>query len=486
MPVKLIDTPAAMTDLFAAMMPDVATALGRAASVAADRGCGLWLIGGAVRDLLRGVALDRDIDLAVEGDAVALAAALAEALGGRVLASHSAFGTATLIIPRTDAKTGKLTLDLAGTRVEEYPQPAALPVVRPASIAEDLSRRDFSVNAIAVALLAAGGSLRAGALLDPFGGRADLAARRLRLLYPASLRDDPTRLLRGLRLASRLDLHPDEATSAQIAEALERGYLGLLTPERVLGELCLALDEPQPDAVLALADTWGATPQIAPSLAWSEAMAARFVRSREASVWIAKDADAGERHEHEAAKGAKGVWIAKDADAGERHEHEAAKGAKVEVEVGRLSAISYRLSAIHAGLLCYDLSAADLAGLAGRYPLPAPFARLLQEIPVAREIAPRLSANMRPSQIDLLLRSLSEAIISVLHYAERGPTSQIAARYLREIRPARAPLDGRDMQRLGVAPGPMIGRLLNDLRAAQLDGEVTTREQAEGWVRERL
>jgi tRNA nucleotidyltransferase (CCA-adding enzyme) len=418
-----------------------------------------------VRDILRGVALDRDIDLAVEGDAVALASALAEALGGRVLASHSAFGTATLTIPRADAKTGELTLDLARTRVEEYPQPAALPVVRPASIADDLGRRDFSVNAIAVELLAAGGDLRAGTLLDPFGGRADLAARRLRLLHPASLRDDPTRLLRGLRLASRLNLHPDEATSAQIAEALERGYLGLLTPERVLGELCLALDEPQPDAALALADSWGATPQIAPGLAWSEAMAARFARSRE-----------------------QGVWIAKDADAGERHEHEAAKGAKVEVEegVGRLSAIGYRLSAIHAGLLCYDLSAADLARFARRYPLPAPFARLLPEIPVAREIAPRLSADLRPSQIDLLLRSLSEAMISVLHYAERGPASQIVARYLREIRPARAPLDGRDMQRLGVAPGPMIGRLLNDLRAAQLDGEIATREQAESWVRKRL
>jgi tRNA nucleotidyltransferase (CCA-adding enzyme) len=93
---------------------------------------------------------------------------------------------------------------------------------------------------------------------------------------------------------------------------------------------------------------------------------------------------------------------------------------------------------------------------------------------------------MRPSQIDLLLRSLSETTISVLHYAEIGPPGQIAARYLREIRPARAPLDGRDIQQLGVAPGPMIGRLLDELRAAYLDGEVTTREQAEGWVRERL
>jgi tRNA nucleotidyltransferase (CCA-adding enzyme) len=139
-----------------------------------------------------------------------------------------------------------------------------------------------------------------------------------------------------------------------------------------------------------------------------------------------------------------------------------------------------------AGLLCYDLGAADLAGLAARYPLPTPFARLLQEIPAARGVAGKLGADLRPSQIDRLLRSLSAAMIGVLHYAETEPASKISARYLHTIRPARAPLDGRDMQRLGVAPGPMIGRVLDELRAAHLDGEVTTRAQAESWVRERL
>ena len=270
-----MDAPA---DLFAGIIPDVALILGHAARIASSRRYGLWLIGGAVRDLLRGAALDRDIDLAVEGDAVDLAAAIAEMLGGRVQASHGAFGTATLVIPCAATLAGELTLDLAGTRTESYPQPAALPVVRPAPIADDLRRRDFSLNAIAVELLADDGILRAGALLDPFGGRADLEAGRLRLLHPDSLRDDPTRILRGLRLAARLDLHPDAATAAQIAEALERGYLGMLTPERTLGEICLALDEPRPDAVLALCDAWGVTPQIAPGMVWSAALAARMRR----------------------------------------------------------------------------------------------------------------------------------------------------------------------------------------------------------------
>ncbi len=453
-PVKLTNAPVvAPADLLAGLTPDVAAALGRATAIAARRRLGLWLIGGAVRDLLRGAALDRDIDLAVEGDAVDLAAALAEALGGRVLASHRAFGTATLGIPRAAAGSGELTLDLAGTRAEEYPQPAALPVVRPSDIADDLRRRDFSVNAIAVELLADAGTLRAGILRDPFGGRADLAAGRLRLLHPYSFRDDPTRLLRGLRLASRLDLRPDEATAAQIADALTRGYLRMLSPERALGEICLALDEPRPDAVLALADAWGVTPQVVPGLAWSAALAERFTRRRATEAWSAGGAIRGEP----------------ETTGGDR-----------------LAASGWRLATIDAGLLCYDLGADQLAEIAARYPLPTPFARLLQEIPAARAVARRLNADLRPSQIDLLLRPLSAAGIRVLHCAEIGSAGQIAARYLGEIRPARAPLDGRDIQRLGIAPGPNIGRLLDGLRAAHLDGEVTTRAQAEVWVQAQI
>jgi tRNA nucleotidyltransferase (CCA-adding enzyme) len=270
-------------------------------------------------------------------------------------------------------------------------------------------------------------------MIDPFDGRGDLAARRLRLLHPASLRDDPTRLLRGLRLASRLDMHPDAATAAQIADALAQGYLGLLTPERILGELCLALAEPRPDTALALADTWGVTPQLVPGLAWSDALAERFDRRRGG---------------------------------------------------GALSAIGYQLSAmINAGLLCYDLSAGDLLAIAGRYPLPAPLARLLAELPGARAASGMISAATPPSQIDLLLRPYGQATICVLHYAEAGLPGQAAARYLGEIRPSRPPLDGRDLQRLGVAAGPAIGRLLAALRAAHLDGEIQTREQAEQWVR---
>lgn len=209
-------------ELLARLPHELRALLARAATLADQGGTRLWLVGGVIRDVLLGLPPGRDIDLALEGDVAAIAPALAAALDGELVASHAAFGTAALLLDG-------FAVDLARTRAEHYPRPAALPEVRPASIEVDLARRDFSINAIAVGLRPTG----AGPLLDPFDGRADLRAGLLRLLHPLSLRDDPTRILRGLRLAARLGLQPEPASAAQIAEATERGYLGLLTPERV-------------------------------------------------------------------------------------------------------------------------------------------------------------------------------------------------------------------------------------------------------------
>lgn len=428
-------------DLISGITSGLALALAQAAHIAAAQGAQLWLIGGVVRDLLLGLPLKRDVDLALEGDTLDFSTALATALGGHIQAIHHEFGTATLSIPCANSASGMLTLDIARARIEAYSQPAMLPIVQPASIVEDLRRRDFSVNAIALELLADGNQLRAGDLLDPFGGRDDLAEKRLRLLHAQSLRDDPTRLLRGFRLAARMGLTPDAITTAQIADALAQGYLSMLTPERILGELCLALDEPHPDAALALADAWGVTPQIVPGLAWSEALVERLHR-RQATNDKQQAADDRSR-----------------------------------IAPATLLCV---------GLLCYDMAPAAIVELTRRYPLPAAVSRMLAEISALREVSRTLNPNLRPSQIDSLLRNYSDMSISVLQYAQTEPARQIVARYLNKIRPARPLLDGRDIQELGIAPGPAIGRMLAALRAAYLDGEITTREQAKQWVRARM
>src|SRR5919202_120145 len=188
---------------------------GRPPAVAAlDGEDAVYAVGGAVRDVLLG-RRPHEIDFVGEGDAVAVARRAARRLGGRVTV-HERFGTAT--VEAEDA-----TFDLAGARRERYPEPGMLPEVElGATLAEDLARRDFTVNAIAL-------HLADGELTFHPGAREDLDARRLRVLHDASFRDDPTRLLRLARYAARLGFDVEPHTDALVAAAIAAGALETVT-----------------------------------------------------------------------------------------------------------------------------------------------------------------------------------------------------------------------------------------------------------------
>ena len=190
---------------------------------------GVWVVGGAVRDALLGVQ-PRELDLLVEGDAGAVAHRL-----GMPTAVHERFGTWTV------AGT-----DVATTRHETYAHPGALPeVVLGATVAEDLARRDFTVNALAVRLADGHGEAWPGAL-------EDLAARRLRVLHPRSFEDDPTRLLRMVRYAARLEFRAETHTRELAHAAVASGALSTVSGARVGTEIRLALDEPLPSTLVLL------------------------------------------------------------------------------------------------------------------------------------------------------------------------------------------------------------------------------------------
>jgi tRNA nucleotidyltransferase (CCA-adding enzyme) len=192
---------------------------------------GVHVVGGAVRDALLERA-PRELDLVVEGDALAVARRAAARVGGE-LTAHERFGTATI-------RTGDFAFDLAGARRERYPRPGALPEVElGATLREDLARRDFTVNAMAV-------RLADGALTELEGARADLAAGVLRVLHERSFRDDPTRILRLARYSARLGFEPDPATDALIDPAL----FATVSGDRLGRELRLLLEEPRPAAQL--------------------------------------------------------------------------------------------------------------------------------------------------------------------------------------------------------------------------------------------
>ncbi|HET7573995.1 MAG TPA: hypothetical protein VFJ99_02660 [Solirubrobacterales bacterium] len=195
----------------------------------------VYLVGGAVRDLLLGRP-NADLDLLVDGDA----GALAERLGGS-MSDHDRFGTAKVLVDGVE-------IDLTGARTETYPEPGALPeVVLGASVEEDLERRDFTINAMALPLE---GDPQ---LIDPHGGRADLEAGLLRVLHAGSFVDDPTRALRAARYAARFDLSLEPGTERLLRET----DLGAISGDRLRNELRRLAGEEAGPRGLGLLGDWG-------------------------------------------------------------------------------------------------------------------------------------------------------------------------------------------------------------------------------------
>lgn len=191
----------------------------------------LYLVGGSVRDALLGTTIV-DLDLALEeADAGELALALTRDLGGE-RTRHESFGTASVQLP------GGLVVDLALAREERYARSGALPEVVPSDVRRDLARRDFTVNAIALRL-----APEPPEILDPFGGMRDLERNCLRVLHPLSFTEDPTRILRGARLAARLGFAFDETTASRARDALASGASDAVSSERLRSELDLTLRE---------------------------------------------------------------------------------------------------------------------------------------------------------------------------------------------------------------------------------------------------
>lgn len=192
---------------------------------------GVYLVGGAVRDVLLG-AESFDVDVAVEGNAIGFARALADALGGRYT-PHEKFGTA--VVQYGDGNR----VDVVTARTERYHAPGALPAVEPATIAEDLHRRDFSINAMAVSLQKAD----FGRLVHPFGGRKDLEEGIIRVLHDLSFVDDPTRILRAVRYESRYGFRLDDHSERLARQCIARGLVAEVSPVRLRDELVPLLED---------------------------------------------------------------------------------------------------------------------------------------------------------------------------------------------------------------------------------------------------
>jgi tRNA nucleotidyltransferase (CCA-adding enzyme) len=394
-----------------------------AVAAAAGGVSGLYLVGGAVRDLLLGEP-GFDVDLAVEGDGVAFARRLAHELGGRSHA-HEKFHTAVVI-------AGDLRVDVASARTEHYEYPAALPTVEHSSIRQDLHRRDFTINAMAVSLLPAD----FGVLLDPYGGAGDLEQGVVRVLHNLSLIEDPTRIFRAIRYENRYRFLMDAHTRELARGCVGMGLVGDLSGARVRDELVAILSESEVSHALHRLDELGLAREVHPAL------------------------DCGPQ--------------------------------AVEL-VTRIDGVRARHAA---GLPAWRIRLAALSGAIPADELEAWLERLrvrrrdARIVAAAAVIAPRLleplEAATEPAQIAELLASHPDEV-AVMVAAGDGPAAEAAEFYLERLREVRLEIDGGTLRdELGMEESPRVGELLAELLRRRRNGELGDREQQIAAARELL
>ena len=270
--VMTVASDASPVGIFLNTDPQLAGLLIEVQTLAGESGAAAYLVGGPVRDYLLGLPV-KDLDVSVVGDAPALAARLADAVGGR-LTVHQRFGTATVVVQGA-------TIDLVTARKETYRQPGALPDVQPGDIYDDLARRDFTVNAMALPLTGNNNEP-----VDPHGGRRDLENRVIRTLHPGSFRDDPTRILRAIRYSSRLNFRFADSTLEELGTALAQQAISTISPDRIRHELDRTFDESDPLSALRHAGKLEALNAIHPALSVRHLPGGAADDRRDPSVWL--------------------------------------------------------------------------------------------------------------------------------------------------------------------------------------------------------
>jgi len=365
------------------LSPEVQRLLRMAGEIALEGGHGLYLVGGAVRDLFLG---------------------------------RANFGTAKL-------RHQNLTIDLATCRAETYSHPGALPTVHPGSIADDLSRRDFTINAMAIRL----DPDNFGQLVDPFQGERDLAHKLIRVLHPRSFVDDATRMLRAVRYEQRFDFRLEAATEELLKRDLS--MIHTISGDRIRHELELIFKEARPEKPLR----------------------------RAAELCLLQEI-------HAALKG--NGWIAKA------------------FEQARSTANPPSLG-LYLSLAVHHFSRDEAEDLITSLNIPKATARVIQDTLSLRENLASLEApQLSPSAIYRLLQDYSPTSILAWAIASESPLiRQRLHLYLDRLRYVKSSLNGQDLQNMGLPPGPRMGQMLKALHEAKLDQKAKTRAEEVALVR---
>jgi tRNA nucleotidyltransferase (CCA-adding enzyme) len=430
--------------LLAHALPPALWSMVQVISQAADElGMPLYFVGGLVRDLILGKS-PLDVDMVVEGEAIKLARQLREQHGGEIH-SHERFGTAKWLLdetvwqqiaPRKALTAVPQAIDFVTARTEFYTQPTALPEVERSSIKLDLHRRDFSINTLAIRLDGA----HLGKLLDFYGGRRDLQQGIIRVLHSLSFIDDPTRILRAVRLEQRLGFTIEPRTAELLTAALP--LLDRVTGDRIRHEIQLAMREANPAPIMARLAELGVLAQIHSQLSWSPAHAERFQRLQQ----LLRDPR----------------WQ---------------PALEAETPASALFAL---------WLLPLPLPAQEMTMI--RLKVRKTTRDEVLDLSTLLDQLADLPETARPSAVVAVIRPFRDQTLLTARAAVE-PDSRSAAwldRYQQEWRQVKTATNGRDLLALGLKPGPRIGRILERLLTARLDGEISTDAEEQASLEEIL
>ena len=421
-----------MLSAFLALPPEHLTLLRLVADEAAARGLPAYLVGGVPRDLLLG-RKSTDFDIVVVGNAIPFARALARKHGGRATV-HEKFGTAVWIRPILDdsifdAEKPNIeyrisNIDLISARRETYAHPAALPDVTPSTLDDDLQRRDFTINTLAIRL----DGEHFAELYDPFNGAADIAAGIIRVLHSGSFLDDPTRIFRAVRYEQRYGFTIAPETLALVPAA--QTQVAVLSAERVRHELDLVLEEPNAASMLARLEALGILKAVEKALPWGQDLRERLEAGLSASA--APEWDLTLRY------------------AGVPFKH-----------------------VLGFSLWLLDLSPAEIDAIQARLAFPSAVLESVRAAARLRVDLPALSESA-PSKWVERLRGVPLTAIYAVFLVSGEKALETYASHWQHIHPQ---TNGETLKVLGLPPGPAYKKILQRLHNAWLDGEVTSAEQ---------
>lgn len=396
------------------------------ADEASQSGLPLYVIGGSVRDLILD-SVTKDLDLTVEGDAISLAQSLGKHHGGKVTA-HKKFGTAKWFLPRKLRTESSDTLDLISARSETYKHPAALPTVKSGSLDDDIRRRDFTINTLAIRL----DSSHFGQLRDDLHGMDDLKNGIIRALHEQSFLDDPTRIYRAVRYAERYGFKIAEETLALIPAA--KPLIEKLSAQRIRHELDLILEEWNAASMLARLAELDLLQPIHPALPYNE-----FIHERLASLHTYR----GLQH--------LSPW-------------NITKGEQMnDSDLGWL-------------LWLMSCSNDEIASLNNRLQFTADLLASLFAVSMMFEDQSSF-IGLKPSECVERLESYPVNAVEAMGYVAKDPRiKELFDEYISKWRYIKPHTTGNDLKALGIEPGPRYAVILRQLRNAWLDGGVKTEE----------